>query len=198
MDVTDLPYGYVIDTRIRDKYNTGMPRKDSLVTHLIVHGTAGGSKAEDCLKWMIKGGDMGGGRFRRDDYKRGIALFQYMIDRDGKIIEVISPHKWVYHSSTGQFDINTIGVELINPDRANGGTYTDFQYKSLAMLFKFLIERFENLKILQGHGAIKKEKSGSTKVCPGTGFVWPKLNSLLIDNMYQTVYSRGFEKIEIL
>jgi hypothetical protein len=198
MDVTDLPYGYVIDTRIRDKYHTGFDRKDSAVSHFIVHGTAGGSKAEDCLKWMIRGGDMGGGNFRKDDYKRGIALFQYMIDRDGKIIELISPHKWVYHSSTGSFDAMTIGAELINPDRNNGGGYTDMQYKSLAMLYKFLNERFGNLKIMQGHGAIKKEKTGSSKTCPGKGFAWMKLNSLLIDNMFHTVYNSGNERIEIL
>lgn len=180
MSISDMPFGYKIDTRIRDLYHMGFNRSDSGVSHFIIHGTAGGNKAEDCLSWMLKGGDMGGGVYRREQYKKGIALFQYMIDRSGEIIELINPHNYVYHSSTGSFDLKTIGVELINPDRNNGGKYTEEQYKALTALYKFLQQRFSEMKTIQGHGSIKMERTKSGKVCPGLGFDWASFRGLLI------------------
>lgn len=196
ISISDMPYGYKIDTRIRDIYHSGFGRNDSGVTHLIIHGTAGGSKAEDCIRWMLNGGDIGNGKFRKDQYKRGIALFQYMIDRSGEIIELINPHNYVYHSSTGSFDMKTIGVELINPDRNNGGKYTDEQYNALMALYKFLKERFAEMKTIQGHGSIKMEKTMSGKVCPGLGFDWASFRGLLMDSRFSIVSSVK-EKIKV-
>lgn len=197
MNKDDFTHTYKLDTRIRDKYNQGFVRRDDEVTHLIVHGTGGGRKAEDCIKWMINGGDLGGGKSRESQYRRGVALFQFLIDRDGTVIELLNPHKWVYHSSTMDFDRHTIGVELINPDRSNGGHYTDNQYLSLVQLYTFLRERFRNMYYITGHGSIKRQRTNKTKACPGDGFNWKVLNlDLTKDGGFTTVY--GSEEINVL
>lgn len=197
MTKDDMPYGYVIDDRIRNKYHAGFNRQDDIITHFIVHGTAGGQTAESNLKWMLSGGAVPDGTTRENQYRRGVCLFHAIIDRDGKIIEIINPHKFVYHSSSGTFDSHTIGVELTNPDRTNGGSYTDMQYKALAKYYLWLSEIFVNMKTIEGHGAIKQEKTGTYKFCPGA-FSFNKLNIMLVDNFKHTIYRQGTEKIEVL
>jgi hypothetical protein len=194
----DIPYGYVIDNRIRDKFHQGFTRSDLSVTHFVIHGTGGGNTAEGNIKWMLSGGLMPNGHTREAQYKKGQALFQLIADRDGKIIELINPHNWVYHSSTGRFDLHTIGIELTNPDRSNGGFYTEKQYQATACTYLWLSDIFPNMTTIQGHGTLKQEKTGSGKACPGTGFDWIKFNSILIDNGAQTRFERATEKIIIV
>lgn len=186
IDKKDAPNGYEIYADIRNKYHKGYKRKDSEVTHLIIHGTAGGQSAKSNLKWMMSGGYMGNGVYRSEQYSKGVALFHYIIDRDGTIYDIINPHNFVYHSSTGGnsskqtgFDRNTIGIELTNPDRENHGYYTPQQYFSLVWLYTFLVDRFPKMKYIYGHGSIKREKTGKNKVCPGPNFDWKRFGSYL-------------------
>lgn len=188
MDINSAPFRYIIYNDIKVKYHQGFIRKDSEVTHFIVHGTAGGNTALSNLNWMLSGGYIGNGIYRSEYYKKGVCLFQYIICRTGKIYEIINPHNFVYHSSTGGssenrtgFDRHTIGVELTNPDRADNGTYTIMQYKALVWLYRFLAERFPNMKDIYSHNLIKKEKTGESKNCPGKGFDWDKFSLHLDD-----------------
>ena len=160
------------DDRIFDKYfkNISENFTRSNIEEIIIHGTGGGVSANSIINWMLKGE-------REDEYKRGIALFHYEIDRNGDIYQIISPKYWCYHSSSGQHDKKTIGIELINPVKANHGSYLIQQYNSLFDLIKMFMTTYE-LKIIAGHGAIKQKYNGSYKNCPGEKFEW----SMLEDN----------------
>ena len=106
----------IVDTKIRDRWHSGFDRERSPDT-IVLHGTAG----PGTYQWVLGGG-------RKKLYKKGVALFHYLIERDGKIIEIIDPDKWVYHSSAGDIDERTIGVELLNPEKNNEDQYTNAQY----------------------------------------------------------------------
>ena len=178
MTIDNFKYGYKIDKRIREKYHAGFVRPDADVSILTVHGTAGGNNAESIIKWMLSGGILPTGKFRKTEYIKGVALFQYMIDKDGIIYDLINPHNWVYHSGTGGFDYKTIGVELVNSSFDNSKKYTEKQYHSLFELYCFLSGVFPNLKTIQGHESLYKEKTGRRKKaprCPGAGFNWASL-----------------------
>ena len=65
METKDAPYTYKIDNRLRDKYHSGYKRRDNEVTHFIVHGTGGGNSAEGNISWMLSGGYIGNGVYRK-------------------------------------------------------------------------------------------------------------------------------------
>ncbi len=159
------------DTKIRDRWHAGFKRE--LNPHTVVlHGTGGGGT----YNWVLQGG-------RKEQYKRGIALFHYLIERDGATTEIIDPDRWVYHSSSGQFDSRTIGIELVNPSPTNNSTYTENQYKSLFDLIFFeLFERYPIIQIMS-HNKAKEIYSGGNKVCPGK-FDWDRLEQEMFDAGY--------------
>ena len=133
------------------------------ISEIVIHGTGGGVNAISLLRWMITGG-------RVEEYKRGIGLFHYLIDRDGEIYKLYSLEKWMYHSSSGQHDKCTVGIELMNPSTNNQVEYTAEQYRSLAELVK-AVNGLVTIKSIVGHGLNKQKYSGSYKVCPGR-FDW--------------------------
>jgi len=164
---------YIVNRELR-KFHEGFSRNDYDIDTLIIHCTAGGSSANSCIKWMSNGGLLADGTKREKDYKKGIALFHYLIDLNGDIYEIINPHNFVYHSSTGIFDKTTIGIELVNTDRNNSKPVTKEQYKALAELYLFINNNINKIDNIYGHGAIKMIKTGKNKVCPGLGFDWYK------------------------
>ena len=101
----------IVNTSIREKYMAGFPRPGQ-VTEIVIHGTGGGSTSKAMINWIM-GGE------REKEYRRGIALFHYLIGREGGITEIINPSKWVYHSSSGIHDKETIGIDHINLDAKN-------------------------------------------------------------------------------
>lgn len=153
------------DTGIRNKYHQGFTRLCK-PTEITIHGTGGGPGV---LKWMY-GGE------RSKYYKKGIGLFHYLIKRNGKTTEVIDPKNWVWHSSSGEHDEYTIGIELVNLSPGNLLGYTEAQYLSLFQLIDFLYEKYP-IKIIRSHNITKKiwSKSKRGKVCPGPRFDWEKL-----------------------
>lgn len=155
-----------VDTRIRDKYHKGFDREKDVST-IVLHGTGGGSSSEGLIKWML-GGE------RAKSYERGIALFHYLIDREGEIIELIDPNFWVYHSSSGRQDQSTIGIELINPHPTNEDEYTDAQYESIfELIFDELFVKFPVSEIVS-HNRMKEKYSNGSKDCPNN-FSWDAL-----------------------
>lgn len=153
------------DDIIRNKFHSGFKRTKD-VSWFVIHGTAGGGT----LNWIR---NMNPESKRGKLYKDGIALFHYLIERNGDIWEVINPNKWIYHSSTGKIDIGTIGAELVNPSIFNTKPYTFEQYNSLLNLYDFLrIYVFEKMNVMLSHNRAKEKITGKNKACPGSGFNW--------------------------
>jgi len=150
------------ELRIREKFTKGFLRGNN-VYEIIIHGTGGGSTAEGMFNWMLTGE-------RQERYKQGIGLFHYLIDRQGKIYEIISPEMWVYHSGTGKHDSETIGIELINTSSKNLDEFTSKQYESLDFLIDYLLQYYY-IEIIEGHGQCQKRLTGIYKQCPGN-FDW--------------------------
>lgn len=162
-----------VDTRVRDRWHSGFEREKDITT-IVLHGTGGGSSTEGLIKWMLDGE-------RGDSYERGIALFHYLIGRDGEIIELIDPEFWVYHSSSGRQDRRTIGIELMNPDPSNIAEYTLDQYDSLFwLMFENLFPSYPTINAIVSHNRMKEKFSGGSKDCPNN-FEWEALEVELED-----------------
>lgn len=160
-----------IDTKIREKWHKGFNRSEK-PTEIILHGTGGGGT----YTYVFNGG-------RKELYQVGIALFHYLIERDGKTIEIIDPEKWVYHSSSGKHDEETIGIEILNPSANNTQAYTIQQYKSLYDLIVELFQRYP-ITLIRSHNMTKQIYSGTGKPCPGN-FNWHDLEVWLSDSGYE-------------
>ena len=171
-ELNDLMSKFVITHDVENIYQGGIAGKVrdlNSVTEVVVHGTGGGSTPDALVSWVL-GGE------RRADYEMGISLFHYTIGRDGKVIQILDPKYWCYHSSSGQHDAETIGIELLNPDSGNHGTYTDEQYKSLnTLIFKYLKPRMNGINHIVSHKFNYEKFSGGTKNCPGEGFDWNRI-----------------------
>jgi len=175
---------YIKDTYIRNKFHKGFKRKTPPTT-IIIHGTGG----TGTYKWMKKGE-------RGNNYRKGISLFHYLIERDGRIINIINPNRWVWHSHAGwhrdkngniiQRDASTIGIELENTSSKNTNGYTKEQYDSLSLLvFDNLMIKYP-INIIMSHSRSYKKYLKKTKplACPGPKFDWSKINEQLELNNY--------------
>lgn len=167
-----------VNNSIRNKYMDGFVRSSDPI-EIVIHGTGGGSSAKAMIDWM-----MGGERAK--EYVKGIALYHYLIDFNGDIYEIISPNKWVYHSSSGAHDRLTIGIELMNKSASNNDGFTTEQYKALFKLIDNLMEQDRIISIV-GHGYNAKKYSNYDKNCPGN-FDWEKLGKYLSDKGLKTEY----------
>lgn len=157
------------DYTIRTKYTKGHKRTLP-VKYVVVHGTGGGKTSNGIIRWMNAPEPK-----RVSWYKRGIALFHYIIDRDGTIKEIIDPKYWVYHCSIGKMDAGTIGIELMNPSSANKDPYTELQYYALRNLIIHLkTGEYADIKEIFSHRYAKQIiGKGKRKNCPGN-FDWEK------------------------
>ena len=175
---------YIKDKYIRNKFHKGFKRKSPPNT-IIIHGTGG----TGTYKWMKKGE-------RGNNYRKGISLFHYLIERDGRIINIIDPNRWVWHSHAGwytdkngkriQRDASTIGIELENTSSKNLNDYTEEQYASLMiLLFNDLMIKYD-IDIIMSHSRSYKKYLKKTKplACPGPKFKWNKLINQLKANNY--------------
>ena len=174
----------IVNHTIRYKWHEGYVRNPRDIHQIVLHGTGGGSSAAGLIKWMEDGE-------RSESYLKAIGLFHYLIDFDGQVIEIIDPEKWVYHSSSGRHDKETLGIELMNSESKNTGDYNLGQYKALVDLFDILYDKYTVSSII-GHGACKMIYSGSYKECPGN-FEWEILTDEMISRGYTFTYSE--EKI---
>lgn len=171
-----------IDQAIRNKWHQGFERP-APPYEIVIHGTGGGGT----YRYILDGG-------RSDEYKRGIALFHYLIDRDGTVTEIIDPDSWVYHSSSGRHDSKTIGIELLNPSHANDTEYTDRQYAALGLLLQELMGRY-TIRVIRGHSKSYEVFNGKKKPnpqCPGN-FNWDYIANQLQLEGYK--YNNGDDEI---
>ncbi len=157
----------IIDTAIRNKFCEGFDRGCDIDT-IILHQTGGGGT----YNYVLSGA-------RSKEYLRGIGLFHYLIEKKGaRIIEIIDPNKWVYHSSRGRADKTTIGIEIENFSKDNSALVTDEQYEAFFGLIDDLVYRYPTIKKIMSHSRSYVDFCGANKPfppCPGDGFDWLKL-----------------------
>ena len=167
-----------VEPRIEAMYQAGIRDKvrPCAIREIVVHGTAGGTTMDSLVNWMLSG--------EQDlNYKKGIGLFHFAIDRGGLITQVINPRYWVYHSLSGLHDQETIGIELINPTRDNGGPYTDEQYSALADLIDYMMRINPNCRQIVSHNYNGLTYSRIGKNCPGN-FSWSRLGQSLSEKKW--------------
>lgn len=170
------------DTSIREIWHRGFER-DSDPDTIVIHGTGGGGT----YGYVARGGDDSNTKRK---YRRGVGLFHYLIERSGKIIEIIDPDRWTHHSHRGQRDKHTIGIELVNNRRNNSGDYTKDQYDSLFYLVFFYLMKKYHISVIMSHkrSMIKYVPQKKPKDCPGPNFDWKKLEKQMriLDIKYKT------------
>jgi len=151
-----------------------LEREKEDVNEIILHGTGGSESATGLIRWMLSEDG------RHKEYAQSIALFHYIIDRKGEIIQLYDPwSSWMFHSSSRFHDKNTIGIEMCNPDKKNQAEYTKEQYIYVVELFKELYE-IQPIEKISGHTvtAIKYSGKPNATPCPGN-FDWKRLCDML-------------------
>lgn len=147
------------DNIIRNKWHQGFNR-DANPTEITIHATGGGGT----LGYVREGG-------RKELYVKGVALFHYLVNIAGEVIEIIDPDKWVYHSSSMDHDKTTIGIEIEKASGTNSGLPSVQQMKSLTELIEHLCGLYP-IDTISTHDYNRKKYSNlPPKPCPGD-FDW--------------------------
>ena len=116
--------------------------------------------------------------------------YDYIIDRDGRIHDILSPGLYSYHAGISQFEdgltsksskgypcLNeiTIGIALVARPQDE---YTKAQYKSLKKLTRELRAQHPNIKnkYIRGHEHVATDMKGKLgrKKDPGSSFDWSR------------------------
>ena len=152
-----------IDNKIRNKWHKGFPRTE-FISEIVLHGTEGLST----YSYVLNGG-------RKELYVKGVALFHYLIEVSGKVTEIISPDNYVFHSSSGQHDIKTIGIEIEKAKNVND--MNEEQLVSLCGLIEYLKIKYSSINTIATHDFNRKKYSNlDPKPCPGK-VDWTRLKS---------------------
>jgi len=167
--------------QISEAWHKGFARKTDDINEVVVHGTGGGTNGKVFLNWMATQG-------RPDEYSRGIGLFHFLIDTDGTVYQTAHLDRWYYHSSSGQHDKQTIGIELLNSNQNNEAEYTSFQYKALVELLSDLFRSYKITDIVS-HNFNKYKYSNGNKNCPGN-FDWDHLHDVLSCAFSNLIYEK--------
>ena len=121
--------------------------------------------------------------------RRSKVSCHYIIDRAGKITQMVNLYKVAWHAGKSKWknfknlNKSSIGIELVNKGHKFGyQKFTDLQIKSLIYLCKFLMKKFKikNSRVL-GHSDIAPLRKDD----PGEKFPWRKLNSQRIGMWYK-------------
>jgi len=161
---------------IREKYCQGFNRIGP-ITEIVIHSTAGFDNSEGMINWML-GGERG------IDYAKGVALFHFLNDMQGNITQIIDPSMYVYHSSSGAHDKETIGIENIKPTKDNSGFLPAPQLVALCELIEQLLDSIPSIKRIVSHDFNRMKFSQQPpKPCPGD-FEWSALELHLTSKGY--------------
>lgn len=104
----------------------------------------------------------------------------YMVDRDGKIYQLVKDSKRAWHAGKSELhgkptDVNgrSIGIEIVN-DGSGKTPFTEAQYKSLVQLVGFLKQEYKvPMDNLVGHKDVAVPKG--RKSDPAANFDWGRL-----------------------
>ncbi|WNG26855.1 N-acetylmuramoyl-L-alanine amidase [Cystobacter fuscus] len=106
----------------------------------------------------------------------------YMLDRDGKIYQLVGDEKRAWHAGKGELhgvptDVNgrSIGIEIVN-DGSGKTPFTDAQYKSLTQLVGYLKQEYKvPANNILGHKDVAVPKG--RKSDPAENFDWNRLRA---------------------
>lgn len=106
----------------------------------------------------------------------------YMIDKDGKIYQLVNDSKRAWHAGNSQLhgvptDVNgrSIGIEIVN-DGSGKTPFTDAQYKSLIQLTGYLKQEYKvPMNNIVGHKDVAVPKG--RKNDPAANFDWNRLRT---------------------
>lgn len=140
-------------------------RGGTKIDTIVMHHTATNNGAGD-LAWM------------RNPQSKVSA--HYMVDRDGKIYQLVGDDKRAWHAGKGELhgvpsDINnrSIGIEIVN-DGSGKTPFTEAQYKSLNQLTGYLKQQHNiPMKNIVGHADVAVPKG--RKNDPAPNFDWNRL-----------------------
>jgi N-acetylmuramoyl-L-alanine amidase len=104
----------------------------------------------------------------------------YMVDRDGKIYQLVGDSKRAWHAGKGELhgvptDVNgrSIGIELVN-DGSGKTAFTEAQMKSLTQLTGYLKQQYDvPMRNIVGHKDVAVPKG--RKSDPAPNFDWNRL-----------------------
>ncbi|KFE63558.1 N-acetylmuramoyl-L-alanine amidase [Hyalangium minutum] len=104
----------------------------------------------------------------------------YMVDRDGKIYQLVNDQKRAWHAGKGELhgvptDVNgrSIGIEIVN-DGGGKTPYTEAQMKSLTQLTGYLKQQYNvPMSNIVGHKDVAVPKG--RKSDPSANFDWERL-----------------------
>jgi N-acetylmuramoyl-L-alanine amidase len=104
----------------------------------------------------------------------------YMVDRDGKIYQLVGDSKRAWHAGKGELhgvptDVNSrsIGIEIVN-DGSGKTAFTEAQMKSLTQLTGYLKQQYDvPMKNIVGHKDVAVPKG--RKSDPAANFDWKQL-----------------------
>ncbi|WP_338870526.1 peptidoglycan recognition protein family protein [Myxococcus stipitatus] len=134
---------------------------DSIVLH---HTASNDGKAD--LSWMRN--------------PKSSVSAHYMVDRDGKIYQLVGDDKRAWHAGKSQLhgvptDMNSrsIGIEIVN-DGSGKTAFTEAQYKALTQLTSHLKQKYDvPMKNIVGHADVAVPKG--RKNDPAPNFDWARL-----------------------
>ena len=106
----------------------------------------------------------------------------YMVDRDGKIYQLVNDSKRAWHAGPSQLhgqptDVNgrSIGIEIVN-DGGGKTPYTEAQYKALTQLTGYLKQQYNvPMNNIVGHKDVAVPKG--RKSDPSSNFDWNRLRN---------------------
>lgn len=174
------------DYSITQKWHPGWKRPLEQVKEVVIHHTAGTGNIDTLKKWMLSGE-------RKEQYTKGISLFHFAIDRDGKIWKAGPVSRWWYHSCSGKHDKVSIGIENIHKT----GPFTDAQYENLFwLIFEYIPRICISYNRIVSHDYNYNTYSNMKKGCPGPDFDWVRLeNEMMRRNI--NFETHGFEEYTI-
>jgi N-acetylmuramoyl-L-alanine amidase len=140
-------------------------RNGADIDTIVLHHTGTNNGSGD-LAWM-----------RNKDSK---VSAHYMLDRDGKIYQLVGDDKRAWHAGKGELhgvptDVNarSIGIEIVN-DGSGKTAFTEAQYKSLTKLVGYLKQEYDvPMKNILGHKDVAVPKG--RKDDPAANFDWSRL-----------------------
>ncbi|KFE64820.1 N-acetylmuramoyl-L-alanine amidase [Hyalangium minutum] len=140
-------------------------RKGADIDTIVLHHTASNNGAADLAHMR--------------DPKAEVSA-HYMVDRDGKIYQLVNDQKRAWHAGKGELhgvptDVNgrSIGIEIVN-DGGGKTPYTEAQMKSLTQLTGYLKQQYNvPMGNIVGHKDVAVPKG--RKSDPSANFDWERL-----------------------
>ncbi len=149
-------------------------RKSSSIKFIIIHYT--GMQSEIASIQRLKN-------------KKAKVSCHYLINRKGKIIQMVPENKTAWHAGISRWktyrnlNINSIGIELVNKGHRFGyEKFNDLQINKLVALCKNIRKKYNIKKNnILGHSDIAPLR----KIDPGEKFPWKKLSEYNLGSWYK-------------